>query len=92
MTIKVHYKLSAHIFFLITVFTRAHYHTLRERQVWTILSHPMFLKSTALLFFHLQLNLSASFLKGPQKINDGCGKTILAGKLFIWVMVRHQRN
>jgi hypothetical protein len=45
--------------------------------------------------FHMHLsfiwwNLYLSFLKGPWKINDECGKTIVAGKLFIWETYRDQ--
>jgi hypothetical protein len=28
--------------------------------------------------------------EGTEKINDKCGKTIVAGKLFIWMMYRDQ--
>jgi hypothetical protein len=41
---------------------------------------------------HIQWNLYPSFLKRPQKINDECGKVILAKELFIWEMQRDQRK
>jgi hypothetical protein len=31
-------------------------------------------------------------MKEPQKINDECEKTIVAGKLFMWVMYRDQKK